>query len=522
MENQKVSNQDLKFINGFIEELKKMSKVEIKDGILYIKSSCVDLNNEQYKDIKGVNIEIFSIGAMAYYLDYNVDITFVMPVDFKPEDKEFLFKYENRLNRVHFSVGNKILSISDIKKLDETMDLMVKDIKESNLSPYEKFLAAYDIVKSYKSYKENTFEKSAARSTYSFIVSDYAVCVGYVNFFNELLSRLSIASDELTCNAKDGAHSIAITYIKDPKYKYNGFQLSDPTSDAIQEDYKQNPLIQNYIASNYTFDEGMKFFLRIDASPFFYEKDPNKMLEYMKGKFGDFYFKTAFNEVTRKLAEMSSMSSDKPLNIFKELLDEIGYDKYDIEDAKKTISFIQERLNKRISYEDRLEAIYNVNKFVNQDNSEFTDFVCENLSIAKQFPIDLNIKRNEAVMKEINGIKMEDILKSVYNVSNICMSAEFLKQMAEPETLYTFISAGIMLQDSIFEVGVLPYKNKLLIKNSLVNADLKSIANEIVKYDERLNALYIDVTPEINEMTLKEFKEYLEKAIEEYRVNKQY
>ena len=60
------------------------------------------------------------------------------------------------------------------KKLEE----LVKDIKTSNLSQFEKFIAVYNIVKNYKEFKENENNRDQARALRYILDNEYMVCVG--------------------------------------------------------------------------------------------------------------------------------------------------------------------------------------------------------------------------------------------------------------------------------------------------------------------------------------------------------
>ena len=56
--------------------------------------------------------------------------------------------------------------LEDVKKENDLLELMVSDIKKSNYSSFEKYLAVYNIVKKYKEYKENPKDKMSSRKSW--------------------------------------------------------------------------------------------------------------------------------------------------------------------------------------------------------------------------------------------------------------------------------------------------------------------------------------------------------------------
>lgn len=502
-----------KFLTNYLEGMKELSEDQIKDGVLYT-NKIVDLKNEKYKDVKSVFLKGLYLEVLEYYLSKNIDITIEIPSGIELKEKEYLYKNEDKLNRVTFEANNELyLKISDLKKLDETMDLMVKDIKESNLSPYEKYIAAYDIVKSYKTYKASN-DKNASRSVYAVILNDYAVCLGYDNFLNELLKRLSIESDEIHCICKGSLHSVVLTHIKDSKYNIDSFQISDPTADAIKEDYKQKPLVQNYMFLNVTFKEAMNYYTNIESSKIFNETSPEKIFEYLKHKFGKKYIEITCNTYIGDLYNILKtigVTDDRPINVFNDLFKKIGTDetKYTLETAEKAISYIQRRINQKIDYQQQLKAIYNVNKFINQDNKSYYDFVKENFRIEKILG-QIDTSQYEDMKEIIKETKIQNVTLFFKEFYNRFYSPDFIKEALNNKDVLTNILIILIMEKQLEEQGIIFNGNKLLINKELQE-------NDIIKYDNELNNYYIEMTPEINNMSIKEINEYINKLINNKR-----
>ncbi len=130
------------------------------------------------------------------------------------------------------------------------------------LSPFEKYLYAYNIAKQFKDYQENEEDKSSSRTLYQILNNNYMVCVGFSNLLGDLLDKLfiennyysvrvetaydgirpdiTIIPNELT-NRRTGekrevlpspnGHARREVHIVDPKYNIDGYYIADPTWD---------------------------------------------------------------------------------------------------------------------------------------------------------------------------------------------------------------------------------------------------------------------------------------------------
>lgn len=120
-----------------------------------------------------------------------------------------------------------------------------------NLSPFEKFLYAYNITKNYKKYLENDEERDNARNLYKLLDNDYMVCVGFSKLLVDLLNKLGIESNEVSTTVETGfdtvdkdtfdipdnietkfdGHARVRVNLVDPKYDIDGIYNSDVTWD---------------------------------------------------------------------------------------------------------------------------------------------------------------------------------------------------------------------------------------------------------------------------------------------------
>lgn len=187
-------------------------------------------------------------------------------------------KEKNSFNNYLFSHLDMIKSFDNVKvSLDngdydlvtymkyekKLIDLILPAI---NLSPFEKYLYTYNVVKKFKTYKENKEDLTSSRDLYQILDNEYMVCVGYSHLLGDLLDKLGIENydesvrvdlglegipnddrplpdyifDEKTGELKElqtegGGHARRKVHLIDPKYEIDGYYFTDPTWDNDME-----------------------------------------------------------------------------------------------------------------------------------------------------------------------------------------------------------------------------------------------------------------------------------------------
>ena len=146
-------------------------------------------------------------------------------------------------------------SVSEIKNSERTLNLYANTTKDrvdrngnlKQLSPFEKFVAAYILTTKFAPYNEEKDEYNeyhTSRSVYEFIdkTNDRKiVCVGYVHLLQELLFRMGIydtirwdvhsTEEEERSHTQGDNHARMLIHLVDPKYNIDGVYMSDPTWD---------------------------------------------------------------------------------------------------------------------------------------------------------------------------------------------------------------------------------------------------------------------------------------------------
>ena len=262
-------------------------------------------------------------------------------------------------------------SIKDFLKYETTLYNILKPTKI--LSPFEKYIYIYNVVKQFKTYKEDNDNKRNARNLYDILDNEYMVCVGYSKLLRDLLKKVNINSIERNVSvdtsydrksenelavAKKASHARAYIHIEDQKYNINGFYIADPTWDNVMNHdiYTHLALTNeeetfmkryNFINSNIDFFE----LFNVTSLKDFYAKIFTNRTSLAKNNVNQNYIskiimnllislKGLDNEFTNQLQvkypEIISYYSSEKYEHEKEILDEIG--NYIVSKVNKPIS----------------------------------------------------------------------------------------------------------------------------------------------------------------------------------------
>ena len=205
------------------------SKFDNIDNYLYIPANDIE-TIKKYVELKENNLLNYTIVFKTMYINYNTSLI---------SDNINYFKTIKDKKDIYFSFdGEKLLSLDQIIKDDEFLDYCVQNIKNSDMSPFEKYLAIYDIVKNFKKYNKRPDDRALqeSRNLYMILNNNYMVCAGYARLLETLLKRIGIDATFLisSTNRDDIQHAIVALKIKDEKYNLDGVYLSDPTDDNPQ------------------------------------------------------------------------------------------------------------------------------------------------------------------------------------------------------------------------------------------------------------------------------------------------
>lgn len=151
------------------------------------------------------------------------------------EDLNELEKYKDQTELI-INYGDLYpTSYENFLSMRATIDWYKELITQTNLSPLEKTMYAYDIIKSFQ-YNEHPEDTKNSRYIPEIIESGSIVCVGYSNFLKEVLTELDIpcVACSVTCQDDLGnqiGHQRNIVRIDDDKYNIHGVYVLDATWD---------------------------------------------------------------------------------------------------------------------------------------------------------------------------------------------------------------------------------------------------------------------------------------------------
>ena len=227
-------------------------------------------NYEDYENIINTIIEIERNNG-------NRNFTYIINIQDKNKFNEVVFSKNNIPSNVKIRCDDNYYFVDKYLEYEKILYEMVSPAMD--LSPFEKFLYAYSIVKHYKKYQEGSGNIFDSRNLYDILSNDYMVCVAYVNMLKDLLSKLGIASiyysvdvdigfdkvgpqeEKIGDNVMStkGGHARLIVNLVDEKYGINGIYESDPTWDNILDNdsyaYSLMTFKEASMGKRYLFDD---------------------------------------------------------------------------------------------------------------------------------------------------------------------------------------------------------------------------------------------------------------------------
>ena len=201
-----------------------------------------------------------------HFLDMLSNINKSFKITINVYNREIL-RLSNLLNSIpknitlNIKYDEYIYDLTTYQKEEKKLENMIARIRYANLSPLEKFLAVYDIVKKFKKYKDNEDSPEEAWQMRYILEdnNDYIVCAGFAKLLTELLNRVNIPSKYISLyvdSSYDDSHIMEerqLTYdmharnlikLDDDKYNIHGYYLSDSTWDNhLNRDLYLNALL---------------------------------------------------------------------------------------------------------------------------------------------------------------------------------------------------------------------------------------------------------------------------------------
>ncbi len=267
------SNYEKLINNAYFSFTKPLTNEELSYLRLIKKDAEIHIDFDDFKNVFEI-INILRTNGHTGHIDISIKE--------KNKFNEYLFssigdiKYTDNID---VNLVGKVHDLLTYMKYEKKLiDLILPAI---NLSPFEKYLFAYNVAKKFKKYKENEEDKTSARDLYQIMDNDFMVCVGYSVLLGDLLDKLGIENYDYSVNidtglddipldatvlpdfiekkdgtkvevmTESGGHARRMVNLVDPKYGIEGFYIADPTWDnEMEKDAYNHALmtIDEYVA----------------------------------------------------------------------------------------------------------------------------------------------------------------------------------------------------------------------------------------------------------------------------------
>ena len=247
-----------------------------------------------------------------------------------------LFEQSNILKlypNINFIIENDLHSYTQNEyiKEEEKLNNLIKPIKESNITQYEKFIAVYNLVKQFKPYKETNKNREESRSLRYILNNKYIVCVGFQKLLETLLNKVGIPTMDISVKVDDeykenegsklSGHAKNIVKIDDDKYNIHGIYITDATWDnSMNFDlYRFINLTFNEIKEAAYIEKLEIFDLLLDFN------NPKEFSEKI-----NYYIKNEirFNKRKKTKTEKITRAYEYLFNDILYILEKLDYDKY--------------------------------------------------------------------------------------------------------------------------------------------------------------------------------------------------
>lgn len=164
------------------------------------------------------------------------------------DDIDRLRKYTSKFN-IKIACGeDRELTYEEFLTMRSTIDWYKELLNSSELSPFEKTIFAYDILKTFE-YKDDINNGDNSRIVPDILRTGNIVCVGYSKLLAELLNEVGInAFTYVIPSIEEGgnAHMRVCAKIDDDKYDIHGIYSLDATWDSVKKNLRLSKENESY------------------------------------------------------------------------------------------------------------------------------------------------------------------------------------------------------------------------------------------------------------------------------------
>lgn len=363
------------------------------------------------------NVNIFDIVKKLESCNKKNNIIYDLPSN-KEEFNKKLIQENIDYQNLYIRIRHDTYSLKEYLEYEKMLYSFVEPAQK--LSPFEKYIYAYDIVKKFKKYKKNKKDKMKSRRLYDILDNNYMVCVGYSRMLGDLLNKLEIENIEHSIDVglkpykalaqlknkyKDewnklsniekqnlinsqknyipettSGHSRRLIHLVDEKYNINGLYFSDPTWDNNLKENSYNHLL---MTSEEVLTSSNKFKFENDSSELLYIRNVEE-------------FNNKLNII---LNRRNKSTNEKNNNKLEEEMCKI------VNNLTQTIKNIDKNFYKKMQekYEFLDKSNFKIDNIYNISN-EITDYLYD---VANYITNNIN--------NPVNGKTILEAVKNVYN-----------------------------------------------------------------------------------------------------------
>ena len=428
------------------------SRVKIKENLIPVKRedglidlvsngvvvSVVFTNIEDLKDAVKVmeDNQIYKCNVIIKSTDHSSELSMIDELPYLEE----LDKKGYDINFFYDYITFKKFPLNRIIEDEKRLNLAVKELNESDLSPLEKFIAVYDIVNYFKPYKEEDVkhvngEFSLSRCLHQYLDSNYMVCAGYADLLSNLCKRIGIESSyyDFGIVRKDTSHARCYIHLKDPKYNIDGYYITDPTARRIGKNLYHGGLPASDVTSFLCTTEEQKLNEEIKEVGFgSFELTEKEFLEKAK-LHGDEFKK----ELCEQLKDLDSA--------FVKQLEIMNFDRE--EDVLNAKDYIDSKINNRISFRNLVDALIQEKRFIfrNEDESYFDE-------LRYFYESELCVDELEPEGMITSNMKIGEIKKGFPDVYGIALSDEINGFLDDESLIWDPATQNIIVTNVDIEV----------------------------------------------------------------------
>ena len=482
------------------EQLQTLNKIYInewdnnkQDSIKYIKY--INPDCEISINIKD-NQELQSFIQALTNANININNKTTMTISDKIFFNNNLFKYFNESNseNIMLKVPTGEYNLKEYIGYETRLNKLVENAMD--LSPLERYVYAYNVVKNFKPYKENEQEKNLSRNIYSILDNEYMVCVGYAEMLSDLLTRLGLSSMKISeevnigfdglaqdslevgnHEAKSAGHARVMVKIDDPKYNVKGIYYADPTWDNnLNADFYNHILMTGLEYNSQSRENFHSYFnmhelFEADSIEEFYSR-VNYYLAKINKKEGNYNLKSDINQYPQTMQELAKKGINS-YDLLKTINDVIAID-YD----KGSHNFYIGRYDRANTIK---HVVTNIKDKLTQNisNDELKELVLESLN---------SLNRKEHHLKDEGQIQVCRVLNDYIKVFNPELYEKVSntnpKAVLEPGELNNQQFASYIEEVGSFITSM----NNNKVKGSTILEAVKEVykANNVENIDEKL------------------------------------